>query len=56
MSNLKKTIEKKAIKEKQSNVDIFLFEFQFSEKTSLDQVLESITKLGCPKKSSIKKF
>ena len=54
---LKKRINtKKAIKEKQSNVEIFLFEFQISEKYSLDQVLESITRLGRPKKSSMKRF
>ena len=41
----KKINRRKAIKEKQSNdVDIFLFEFQISEKFSLDQVLEGITR------------
>ena len=49
MSNNKKTKNKinrrKAIEENQSkDVDIFLFEFQISEKSSLDQVFESITR------------
>ena len=42
---LKKINRGKAIEEKQSkDVDIFLFEFQIAEKSSLDQVLESITR------------
>ena len=41
--HLKKINRRKAIEEKQSKyVDIFLFEFQISEKSSLDQVPESI--------------
>ena len=44
-ATLKKINRRKAIEEKQSkDVDIFLFEFQISEKSCLDQVPGSITR------------